>query len=651
MGGSLFAGNAFITLRLFGSEYIDQMGSIEGVFIGLARYIRDHFRDLTWYPLWYGGIPYPDSYPPLLHSVVAAVSGLGGISAGLAYHVVTAVCYSLGPVALFWTAQGLGATRYSAFAGALLYSLISPVCWLTREVRADAGGRLAPRRLMVLAHYGEGPHIISMLFLILTIGLLHAALQKRNPLTTVCAGLAIAATVLSNWIGAFALAVAILAYLIAFKANWLRVCAIGVFAYAVAMPWAMPSTIETIESNAALVGGHFESNATQKLFALSLAAGLLIFAGAMHYFDVPRRARFGVLFFLGMAGIALPAYWFNLSLLPQPKRYHLEMDLAFWLAAALVVKWRPGVVAGVAVLCIPLTIRQHILGREMEKPVRISATAEYRISTWLRDHLPGRRVFAPGDDVFWVDTFGDTAVLNGGFDNGIRNRFLQDVNYQIYVGDKTETAVDWLKAFGCDAVVGDDVGSAETFHPYNHPERFHSLPELWREGPEVIYSVPRGRRSLAHALRSGDLLTQRPAAYETIPMAPFLAALDDPALPDAKFEWRGMSAARITGDLKPEHLLYVQVTWEQGWQASVGGQPRSTRADVLGQMVIEPQCSGPCVIDLVYTGGVELRIARVVSGLALGGAALWLLLGIFGMIRKQLRSDTTVSADVKLSRP
>jgi len=629
--GTLFAVNAFITLRLFRRDYINQMGSIEGVFIGLARYIRDHFPDLNWYPLWYGGIPYPDSYPPLLHSLVAAVSGLGGISIGLAYHVVTALCYALTPVALFWTARRLGASLYSALGGSLLYSLIAPSCWLTREVRADVGGWFGPRRLMVLAHYGEGPHIISMLFLVLAIGLLHAALQRRRPLAAVGAGLAMAATVLSNWIGAFALAVTVTAYLLAnfrgaWKSQWLRAAAIGLFAYAVAMPWAMPSVIGTIEANAPLVGGRFESNLTQKLFAAAFVVGLLLLAWALKLFVDEPGARFGMLLFAGMAGIALPAYYFDLSLLPQPKRYHLEMDLAFWLAAMLLLRWRTAVVAGLAVLSIPVIVHQYRIARIMENPIAIGSTAEYRVSTWIAGHLAGQRVFAPGDFGFWLDTFGDNAELNGGFDNGIRNRFLQDVNYQIYAGEKTETAVDWLKAFGCDAMVGDDPQSGESYHPLAHPERFHGLPELWRDGPEVIYAVPRARHSLAHALRPGDLLAQRPTSYDTKPMAGFLAALDDPALPAAAFEWHGESAARITARLKPEHLLYVQVTWDKGWRASVNGQVRNSRPDALGQMVIEPHCNGPCVVDLIYDGGAELRIARIVQAVALGGAALWLLL-------------------------
>ena len=43
------------------------MGSIEAAYIGLARYIANHLGELSWFPLWYGGIPYADTYPPLLH--------------------------------------------------------------------------------------------------------------------------------------------------------------------------------------------------------------------------------------------------------------------------------------------------------------------------------------------------------------------------------------------------------------------------------------------------------------------------------------------------------------------------------------------------------------------------------------------------------
>jgi hypothetical protein len=44
-GLALFAINAFLTLPLFFIAYTREMGSIEAAFIGLARYIGDHFHD------------------------------------------------------------------------------------------------------------------------------------------------------------------------------------------------------------------------------------------------------------------------------------------------------------------------------------------------------------------------------------------------------------------------------------------------------------------------------------------------------------------------------------------------------------------------------------------------------------------------------
>src|ERR1700757_579490 len=104
---ALFVVNAFITQRLFGTPYTPEMGSIEAAFIGLARYIQGHFHELNWFPLWYGGISYPDSYPPLLHMMVAAVATIGRISPALAYHAMTAAVFALCPVALYWTAHRL----------------------------------------------------------------------------------------------------------------------------------------------------------------------------------------------------------------------------------------------------------------------------------------------------------------------------------------------------------------------------------------------------------------------------------------------------------------------------------------------------------------------------------------------------------------
>jgi hypothetical protein len=645
---SLFAVNAWITVWLFHTPYTVQMGSIEAAFIGLARYIAGHFSQLNWFPLWYGGVPFPNSYPPLLHVVVAAVASAAHISTALAYHAVVATVYALGPVALFWAARRLGAGRVAAFTGALLYSLLSPSCWVVREIRADTGGWFGPRRLVNLALYGEGPHLASLLFLVLAVGALHVALEKRRPWHYLAAALALAGVVLSNWIGAFALGLGVGCYLLAgwdgarglpWSPRWLRAAGIGCYAYALAAFWAPPSTIRTIRINAPKLVG-WEFTGAEGLLWAWLIAGVLLLAWFLRHAGVEPRVRFGLMFLWSMAVVTLGAHWLHIKLIPQPERYHLEMDLAFWLTVTLAAEplaarfrasWWPAVRqyawVAIAAACLPLIFYQHHLGRDLELPIDISKTAEYRISHWLGGNLPGRRVFAPGSTGFWMNAFSDTPMIVGGFENGLVNQLLWGVNYQIYAGDKPEIAVAWLKAMGCDAIVGGDRASGEVYHPYSHPEKLHGLRELWRDGAEVVYAVPRARQSLAHALRAADLVREAPPSYEIKPLEPFLAALDDPSLPAAAFQWRNSSEASISADLRPDQLLYVQVAWDKGWNARVAGEGRRVWADPLGQLVVEPRCSGPCTVELAWNGGAEMQVARVLSPAALLAGLLWIAWG------------------------
>ena len=85
---ALAALNLSISWRLLKIEYINQFASVDGFFIGLARYIATHWTDFSWFPLWHCGMPYPDTYVPAVHLVVAAVASLGHISAARAYHAV-----------------------------------------------------------------------------------------------------------------------------------------------------------------------------------------------------------------------------------------------------------------------------------------------------------------------------------------------------------------------------------------------------------------------------------------------------------------------------------------------------------------------------------------------------------------------------------
>jgi hypothetical protein len=668
----LFAFNAYLTPLLFHTAYTVQMGSIEAAYVGLARYVSQHWNDMGWFPLWYGGIPYADSYPPLLHWISGLVVTLAGVSPGLAYHFVTAMIYCLGPVTLFWMAWRLSGKRECALAAGIGYSLISPTCLLAASARVDSDGFWGPRRLVTLVVWGEGPHVASLCLLPLAIGMLHVALEKRKPWYWVAAALSIAAVPMSNWLGGMALAICVLAYLFAglpagrkLGSTLLCTGALGVYAYAIAVPWLSPATIAVIRANAPRVADNFHADWTQRKFAIAVAAAFLLAAWAMARWNVPRHTRFAWLASLVLAASALGGFWFRLSLLPQPARYALEMDMFLWVAVVFAVwpllrpipgsQWdkppglsiraklglvlrRPAlaIVLVLAVACMPIVKHQRRSARWVARSIDIHSTIEYKTAKWLDAHMPGARVFAPGTIGFWLNAFSDAPQLTGGFDNGIRNPTVAAVIFHVYAGDKQQYMVDLLRAYGCDAMIGGGADSAEFYHPISHPEKLRGLTELWRDGGDAVYDVPRRSRSLAHVMRPDDLVRAPVSSQGFSALDPYLAALDNPLYPAAGFRWRAASAATVTAALQPDQILSVQIAWDKGWNASVAGRPVATFSDELGQMVVAPKCGGRCTVELKYDGGTEGFYARAVNRLALAGGGLWILVAILWRKRSGL---------------
>jgi hypothetical protein len=644
----LFALNAAITQWLFRTAYTNQMGSIEAAFIGIARYVSRHWGDLTWFPIWYGGIPYADSYPPLLHWVVALVISLFGADPGLAYHFVVATVYALGPAALFWMAWRLSGSRPCALVAAIGYSIVSPTCLLVPSVALDVDGVLGPRRLIALVNYGEGPHLTSMCLLALGIGLLHVAFEKRRPWWWMAAALGLAAAPMSNWLGGMALAMGLAAYLFAGLPAGektlpilLRTGALGLWAYAMAMPWLSPATIAVIRANAPRVANNFRADNRQHLFVAGVAVAFLLAAWAMERWKLARPTRFAYLASLITGCAALGRYWYKLDLLPQADRYHLEMDMFLWVALVFsiwpLVRWMGkrlerwhivGICAILMIACTPIVKKQRRTARWEERPIKIETTVEYKVAKWLDAHMPGARVFAPGTIGFWLNAFSDAPQITGGFDNGISNPYVPGVIFHVYAGSSQQTLADLLRVYGCDAMIGGGKDSAEFYHPISHAEKLRGLKELWRDGGDAIYDLPR-RRSLAFVMRPGDLVMRPLAQYGWSMLDPYLAAMENPEYPPAKFQWRSPADAVITATMQPDQVLSVQVSWDPGWSAYSGGKLIPIGSDKLGEMVLEPHCSGACSVELQYDGGTEGRIARVLSLLALAGGLGWILVAIW----------------------
>jgi hypothetical protein len=392
-------------------------------------------------------------------------------------------------------------------------------------------------------------------------------------------GLAIAAVVLTKCIGAVALAITLTAYLLSgfggsipFRCGAL--IATGFFAYAIAIPWTTPSVIATIRANAPrLVGFQFSGRA--QITAAAIVIGVAFVAWPATRWRLEPRFRFGILFALLSAAIPLVSYWGGVELVPQAGRYHVLLDLAVCVALALALPLRFGRLPAAALVlllvaaAIPAAIHQRALGRLWIRPLEIQTTLQYQVSSWLGSNLPGSRVFAPGSIGFWMNSFSDTPMLTGGFDNGARNLLLSAVNYQIYAGDSQELAIGWMNVFGVDAVIACEKGSREFFNVYQHPDKFKGMKELWRDGGDAIYAVPRASKSLVHALLESDTVRMTPVAYNLVAVEPYLRALSDPSFPPVDFRWIDPSRAL------PPRTWSLSIWFPFRWRTTKAGTPGS----------------------------------------------------------------------------
>jgi hypothetical protein len=362
--------------------------------------------------------------------------------------------------------------------------------------------------------------------------------------------------------------------------------------------------------------------ATQAIYG----AALLVLLTGIRWLLLRWRAslllRFGAYFFILTGGIALTAEWLHVYVMPQPDRYHLEMEFAAALVlgifGAALVRRMPRrlqicIVATLLFLGVLQFRHYRFFARNEIRAIDIHQTIEYQAGTWLQHHLPGRRVFATGSVQFWLNAFTDDAQIGGGFDQGIVNREIPAMTYGIpyTTGNGADTAI-WVRLLGGQAIVASEKGGRDFYSfGWRDAEKFRGvLPELWRSGADVIYAVPQRSASLAHAVHADEILWNPPVNVLDLKAARRLdAALEDPSLPVTPLAWKNESSLHISGLLQPADALFIQISYHPGWRAILHSKRVPIRPDGLGFMVLEPNCNGPCEIDMTYDGGPEMAVA------------------------------------------
>jgi hypothetical protein len=635
----LFALNFAVVRRLFFTEFTIHTSSNEGSFMAISRFLVDRWPDVRWFPFWFNGVPFENTYSPLLQAVDAIVSKAAHCSTALAFHAVLAFFYCLGPVFLFLFAWKASKFLHAAFLSALLYSLYSPSLLLP-AVRDDIGSWHNARRLQTLVHYGEGGHNVVLTLLPLALLCAWLAVTRRKFVWCVTTGVLLGALVLTNAFAAVDLAIGV--FLIAClqpPGRRLRslalLAAIAGAAYLWISPILTPDLVRTIRTDSLLYGDY-------RYTPLVIRTAILVLAGAGALWYFTRRwvnwfDRFTVLFAYVFVAVLVLAHFAKIALLPQPERYHLEMEMALCLAAVfgarrlLAPAWPAARVAVVLLLAFlawqSVWYRHYAAG--LIRPIDITRTIEYKTAKWIDANLHGQRVMVSGDVGTWFNVFTDNPQLGSGHDPFSPNWMVQIATYTIYTGENTgdrdaEYSILWLKAYGCHAITVPGPQSREANKPFRNPRKFEGvLPLVWHDEDDSIYAVPQRSNSLAHVIPAAAVVVRPPVhGLDVAEVARFVAALEDPALPLAGFSWQSGGSAHIAAEVHPGQVVALQVTYDTGWVASVNGRPALLTRDGIGLITVHPACDGPCEIDLRFDGGAQRKICLALSVLVMLGVVL-----------------------------
>jgi hypothetical protein len=638
-GFLLFAVNFVIVRRLFSTEFTVHTSSNEGTFMAISRFLMERWPDVRWFPFWLNGVPFENTYSPLLQVIDAIVAKAAHCSTALAFHAVIAFFYCLGPVCLFLFAWKASKLLHAGFLSALLYSLFSPSLLLP-AVRDDIGSWHNARRLQTLVHYGEGGHNMVLSLLPLALLCAHLAVTRRNFVWCVTTGILLGALVLTNAFAAVDLAVGIA--IIAFlqppggRLRGLALLAgIGGAAYLWISPILTPDLVRTIRANSLLSGGY-------QYTPLVVRTALLVLAGAVALWHFTRRwanwfDRFALLFaYLFVAVLGL-AHFAKIAILPQPERYHLEMEMALCLAAVygarrVLALAHPLARAAALALFLAFLSWQAFYYRDyaagLIRSIDITRTIQYKTARWIDANLKGLRTMVSGDVGTWFNVFTDNPQLSSGHEPFSPNWMVQIATYTIYSGQNAgdrdaEYSVLWLKAYGCHAITVPGPQSREEYKPFRNPRKFEGvLPLLWHDEDDSIYAVPQRTTSLAHVIPADAAVVHPPIHGLDVPeVARFVAAMENPALPLADFSWQSNTRARIAGEAHPGQVVALQVTYDPGWVATANGRPAAVTRDGIGLITVHPSCDGRCEIDLSFDGGAQRRICLGLSALVMFGVA------------------------------
>lgn len=645
----IFLLNVWLNAPLFMAGDLPFPGSIERGYVSMARFLSQNPNPWGWNPLPYCGLPTQFMYVPALPYFSALwIRLLPHTSPDMVWRTIVSLMTCLGPVTLFFFALYFTGSRRWSFAMALAYSFLSPSYALFPAVEKDRGIAQLPWRVQVLAKYGEGPHNTGLMLLPLALLALWRAGRSRGYPQIFAAAVLLAAIPLSNWVAAFALAISCCLLLLAAwgepEFQYWRAFAAAGLAWLLACFWLTPSFIKTIAFNWPVDSFAYQLKDQQVWLLCGMAAGTIVIRGAFRFF---RGSFYLCLITMGafvFGWISTAFYVYGIDTIPESRRYAIEFEL--FLALALVETLRLALRSsnGTIRLCAigaggvmfmvgaPQLWAYASQGWQAWRPYPPETSLEYRLGEWIARHPPEGRVFASGGMRFRLNSWFDVQQVGGGFETGLQNRVPVDVAYDIRTNHDADATLLELKSLGAQYVVVHGPKSKEYYRDFVRPERVASLPVAYHVEDDTIYALP--ARPLAHVVRPGELPDGDVRGHAER-LARYVEAVEDPARPVLRMQWRNASAIDIDGAVTAGDAVSVQVNADRGWRATQDGREVGMTTDHLGFIVLQPAASASTHLELRYHGTLEQRLFAGLCAMV-WIASLWSLMRKRGLLARRM---------------
>lgn len=634
--------SAFLMRPWFRTKYLDNWGSIESTFISDARFLVDHWPAPKWQPLWYGGTRFDYVYPPgIRYGPAAMVKLYPKLSIAKAYHIYTGFFFCVGIAAIYFLVRVGSGSRRSGFIAAAAAALVSPALPFLPEILKDAGRWISPTRLSALVRYGEGPHMTAFALIPVALAACWFALRRLDPLPAAVAAIACAGVVSNNFYGATALAMFLPLLMWSLWIThqdhriFVRVVVIGLVGYGLTALWLTPSYLFVTVRNLQFVSA--KGNAWSLWIFFTVLTAYLVLTDR---WARGRRERawpvfvFGaaLFFFLNVVG----NYTFNFRVIGEPMRMVPELDLTLILLVLLGVErlWRTRAwIAGwllVALLLAPGAWFFYGSRRWFPMESDPKQRIEYRLTSWIRDNLPGQRLLVSGSLRFWYNGWHDLPHVGGGSEQGLLNTTIMPAQWEILLGQEVELTRLWLQVTGADAVVVHGPKSQEWYKDFVYPDKFKdaSFRLIRADGEDnFIYGVPRKHTEIARVVdvaRSRALPVVK-KADDREQLRAHVAVLEDPALAEARIQWFGTDAFEVRGRLESGQGFSMLESFDPAWRATVNGRPVAIEMDGLGFMRVAPGGSGETSVRFEFVTPLENQVGLGLTALSLALLAWYLL--------------------------